>query len=112
MNGLVSFEWTLDVDFTFPVEQMVAIIHLQQKVKEHNAKAYNEFLRRSEKFVGVGPGVVVDLPLMGNLEVEVFSCSNVAEIKSSDTYRVRASAFRHNEVYEAADIDDRGYLAA
>ena len=91
---------------------MVALIHLQQKLKDYNGKAYDIYRRNMDRFIPIGPDIVQDVPLMGTLQVEVFSCSNVQDYRSSDKYVVAARAKRHNEVYESPDIDDTEFQQA
>ena len=112
LQGMIQHEWELTFEFTFPVEQMVALIHLQQKLKDYNGKAYDIYRRNMDAFIPIGPDVVQDVPLMGTLQVEVFSCSNVQNYRSSDRYRIAARAKRQNEVYESPDIDDPEFQQA
>lgn len=91
---------------------MVALIHLQQKLKDYNGKAYDIYRRNMSGFISIGPDIVQDIPLMGTIQVEVFSCSNVQNYRSSDKYNITARAKRNNEVYESPDIDDHEFQQA
>ncbi len=65
---------------------MVALIYIQQQSKKQFAKEWEVFFKNMEKFKPIGPDVAVDLPLMGTIEVEVFSCSNIQNFRTSDRY--------------------------